>query len=78
MAMGIDRALAELKPEDQPHVLIFEQNVGRVVGRILSPKWNLPCIDEISVSELDFVDVGQVVPEEGFVPVVVKSLAFGV
>jgi ethanolamine utilization protein EutA (predicted chaperonin) len=26
---------------------------------------------------LDFIDVGAVVPEEGFVPVVIKSLAFG-
>lgn len=78
MAKGIDRALAGLKLEDRPHVLIFEQNVARVVGRILAPKWHLPCIDEISVSELDFIDVGEVVPEEGFVPVVVKSLAFGV
>jgi len=58
-------------------VLVFEENVGRVVGSVLSSKWNLPCIDEVRVSELDFVDVGEVVPEEGFVPVVVKSLAFG-
>ena len=77
LGKGIDRALGELSPEDRPEVLIFEQNVGRVVGGILSSKWSLPCIDEISVSELDFIDVGEVVPEEGFVPVVVKSLAFG-
>jgi ethanolamine utilization protein EutA (predicted chaperonin) len=78
LARGIDEALGELSPKDRPEVLIFEQNVGRVVGGILSSKWSLPCIDEISVSELDFVDVGEVVPGEGFVPVVVKSLAFGV
>jgi ethanolamine utilization protein EutA len=78
LAQGIDRALANLKEEDLPQLLIFEQNVGRVIGEILAAKWRLPCIDEISVSELDFIDVGEVVPEEGFVPVVVKSLAFGV
>ena len=78
LAKGIDRALGELRPEDRPQVLIFEQNVGRVVGGILSAKWNLPCVDEITVSELDFVDVGELVEEQGFVPVVVKSLAFGV
>jgi len=27
---------------------------------------------------LDFIDVGEVVEGEGFVPVVIKSLAFGV
>ena len=78
LGKGIEQALGKLKPEDRPEVLIFEQNVGRVVGGILASNWNLPCIDEVSVSELDFVDVGEVVPDEGFVPVVVKSLAFGV
>jgi ethanolamine utilization protein EutA (predicted chaperonin) len=38
----------------------------------------IPCIDEISLSELDFIDVGTEVEGEGYVPVVVKSLAFGV
>jgi ethanolamine utilization protein EutA len=77
LAKGIDRALGELGDEDRPQVLIFEQNVGRVVGGMLSAKWGLPCVDEITVSELDFVDVGELVEMEGFVPVVVKSLAFG-
>ena len=78
LARGIDAALASLPVEDRPEALVFEQNVGRVVGGILSSKWNLPCVDEINLSELDFIDVGQVVEGEGFVPVVVKSLAFGV
>ncbi|MGH7824554.1 MAG: ethanolamine ammonia-lyase reactivating factor EutA [Candidatus Binatia bacterium] len=37
----------------------------------------MPFIDEVNLSELDFIDVGEVVAGEGFVPVVVKSLAFG-
>jgi ethanolamine utilization protein EutA len=77
LARGIDEALASLSKEDRPEALVFEQNVGRVVGGMLASKWNLPCIDEINLSELDFIDVGAVVEEEGFVPVVVKSLAFG-
>jgi len=78
LARGIDAALTSLPVEDRPDALVFEQNVGRVVGGILSSKWNLPCVDEINLSELDFIDVGEVVEGEGFVPVVVKSLAFGV
>ena len=77
MARGIDRALATLQAEDRPIALVFVQNIGQVVGGILSAKWNMPCIDEVSLSELDFIDVGEVVPDEGFVPVVIKSLAFG-
>jgi ethanolamine utilization protein EutA len=78
LARGIDAALVSLPVEDRPDALVFEQNVGRVVGGMLSSKWNLPCVDEINLSELDFIDVGEVVEGEGFVPVVVKSLAFGV
>jgi ethanolamine utilization protein EutA len=78
LARGIDQALASLAEEDKPDALVFEQNVGRIVGGILSEKWNLPCVDEINLSELDFIDVGEVVEGESFVPVVVKSLAFGI
>jgi ethanolamine utilization protein EutA (predicted chaperonin) len=78
LAQGIDRALAGLAAEDRPTALVFEQNVGRVIGGVVSLKWNLPCVDEVNLSELDFIDVGEVVKGEGFVPVVVKSLAFGV
>jgi len=78
LAKGINQALGGLDSEDRPQVLIFEQNVGRIVGGILSSKWSVPCVDEITLSELDFVDIGEVVEGEGFVPVVIKSLAFGV
>jgi ethanolamine utilization protein EutA (predicted chaperonin) len=78
MAKGIDRALETLPVEDRPVALVFVQNIGQVVGGMLSAKWHMPCIDEVSLSELDFIDVGEVVDGEGFVPVVIKSLAFGV
>jgi ethanolamine utilization protein EutA len=77
LAKGIDRALAALAPVDRPAALVFVQNVGQIVGGMLSAKWNMPCIDEVSLTELDFIDVGEVVEGEGFVPVVIKSLAFG-
>ncbi len=78
LAMGIDRALGALPVVDRPSALVFQQNVGQVVGGMLSAKWSMPCIDEVSLTELDFIDIGGVVEGEGFVPVVIKSLAFGV
>ena len=78
MAQGIDAAFAYLAPVDRPQALVFNQNVGQVVGGTLAAKWNMPCIDEVNLSELDFIDLGNVVADEGFVPVVIKSLAFGV
>ena len=77
LAHGIDEALQSIAAEDRPKALVFEQNVGKVVGAILTSRWSIPCIDEITLSELDFVDIGELVADEGFVPVVVKSLAFG-
>jgi ethanolamine utilization protein EutA len=78
LAKGIDVALGSLQPEDRPQILVFEQNVARVIGGILAERWSIPCVDEISLSELDFIDIGELVKDETFVPVIVKSLAFGV
>ena len=77
LAEGIRGALLTVSPAARPRMLVFEQNVGRVVGEMLPQEWSIPCVDEISLSELDFIDVGTVVEGEGYVPVVVKSLAFG-
>lgn len=78
LAEGIRRALSLMGREERPQMLVFEQNVGRVVGEMLAPDLNTPCVDEVSLTELDFIDVGERVDGESFVPVVVKSLAFGV
>jgi ethanolamine utilization protein EutA len=77
LAAGIRRALAELAPPERPQMLVFEQNIGRVIGEALKPEMNIPCVDEISLGEMDFIDVGSLVPGEEYVPVVIKSLAFG-
>jgi len=37
------------------HALVFERNIAQVAGEILSPEIGLPCIDEVSLSELDFI-----------------------
>ncbi|HEY2990564.1 MAG TPA: ethanolamine ammonia-lyase reactivating factor EutA [Candidatus Binatia bacterium] len=77
LAEGIRRALGPLPQSERPRLLVFEQNIGRVIGETLGPGLNIPCVDEISLGELDFIDVGTIVDGEGYVPVVVKSLAFG-
>lgn len=76
-ADGIRAALSEVPVDQRPAVLVFEQNIGQVVGRTLAPDLAIPCIDEIALSQLDFIDVGEPVAGEAYVPVVVKSLAFG-
>ena len=34
------------------------------------------CVDQIALSDLDFIDLGAINPEKSVVPVVVKSLVF--
>ena len=77
LARGIGKALAGVRAEERPNALVFEQNVGRVAGELLAKDLSVPCIDEVSLSELDFIDIGEFVQGEDYVPVVVKSLAFG-
>ncbi|HWP57115.1 MAG TPA: ethanolamine ammonia-lyase reactivating factor EutA [Candidatus Acidoferrales bacterium] len=78
LAQGIRAALLSASAEDRPKLLVFEQNVGHIIGQALPPELAIPCIDEIALSELDFIDVGEFVAGESYVPVVIKSLAFGV
>ncbi len=78
MAAGLSEALKILEHRTLPKALIFNCNIGRVVGGVLDPEMSIPCIDEVVLSELDFIDVGKPGPQEDYVPVVVKSLAFGV
>jgi ethanolamine utilization protein EutA len=77
LAAGIRAAVAAFPAEERPRLLVFEQNIGRVIGETLAD-FGLPCVDEIALGELDFIDVGRLVESEGYVPVVIKSLAFGV
>lgn len=76
LAKGLRRALLSLDSTDRPEALVFGQNIGRVVGEALGDELNILSIDEISLSELDFIDIGSPTGEDFYVPVVVKSLVF--
>lgn len=61
-------------------VLLADGDVGRLLGRILEQELNfrrpLICLDDLTLHELDFVDIGAVIQPAGVVPVVIKSLLF--
>ncbi len=78
LASGIARALGQLSAVDRPRVLVFEQNIAGVVGGALAAKLGVLCVDEVSLSEMDFIDIGAAKPGERYVPIVVKSLVFDV
>jgi ethanolamine utilization protein EutA len=63
-----------------PLVVVLDADVAGIVGQILESELHvaapLVCVDQIALSDLDFIDIGTVVPEHAVVPVVVKSLVF--
>lgn len=63
-----------------PLVIVLDADVAGIVGQILESELHvaapLVCVDQIALSDLDFIDIGTVVPEHAVVPVVVKSLVF--
>jgi len=79
LASGIALALSP-HSDGQPWVLIFERDIGALVGAVLKEDMNVVnpvvAVDEVAVTDLDFVDIGQPLGARSAVPVVVKSLIF--
>ena len=79
VADAIDQALC--RPERvAPLVIVIDGDVGRLLGRILSKELNkgekLLSLDGVILSDLDFIDVGELISPPGVIPLVIKSLVF--
>ena len=63
-----------------PLILIFDSDIGGLVGLHFKEelKVDLPIIsiDGVELREFDFIDIGELIPTSGAVPVVIKSLVF--
>ena len=64
-----------------PVVLIFNSDIGKSIGRIIHTEMQIGSevisLDQVHLHEFDFIDIGEVVKMVDAVPVVVKSLVFG-
>jgi ethanolamine utilization protein EutA len=61
-------------------LLIFESDVGNSVGNVFARETgakNILALDEISLNEGEFIDVGEPMYDGLAYPVVIKSLVFG-
>lgn len=79
LAASLAEALASSVASEGGLVLLFKQNIARTVGQVLRerlPDLPILCVDELDLGDLQFLDIGERPPGEGFVPVVVKSLVF--
>ncbi len=79
VAEAIDQAFC--RPERvAPLVIVIDGDVGRLLGRILSKELNkgeqLLSLDGVILSDLDFIDVGELISPPGVIPLVIKSLVF--
>src|SRR5262249_6295150 len=65
---------------DNPLFLMIDGDVGKTLGQLLHYELDLPgalvSIDGVSLQDLDYVDVGEMITPPGVVPVVIKSLLF--
>lgn len=80
LAEGVLSAHKERSGGDSPIVLALDGDVGVTVGNILvnelGVEGSVVSVDGLELSELDFVDVGEVIRPANVVPVVIKSLIF--
>ncbi len=77
---GIGDAVRDVLPATRPLVVVLDADVAGIVGQVLQDEVGVRspiiCVDQIQLSDLDFIDIGEVVPDKGVVPVVIKSLVF--
>ena len=78
IADAIDRALC--LPKRTSPLVVIDGDVGRLLGRILNKELNkgdyLLSLDGIVLSDLDYIDVGEIINPPGVIPLVIKSLVF--
>jgi ethanolamine utilization protein EutA len=80
LCAGIAEGTRDLLSADVPLVVVLDADIAGIVGQMLRHELAVSapviCVDQIALSDLDFVDIGAIVPEKSVVPVVVKSLVF--
>ena len=77
---GIRGGLSGLILKEKPIILVCEKDIGRVFGFHATEEMKLEnkilSIDGIILEEFDYIDIGNVIPATGAVPIVIKSLLF--
>jgi ethanolamine utilization protein EutA len=63
-----------------PLILVFDSDIGGLLGLHLREEMHLSLpiisIDGVELREFDYIDIGELIPTSGAVPVVIKSLIF--
>ncbi|MHA2378914.1 MAG: ethanolamine ammonia-lyase reactivating factor EutA [Candidatus Thorarchaeota archaeon] len=79
-ARGVVEGLPNTVAKGKPILMCFDSDIGNSVGNVMMRETGIQSkilsIDEISLHEGDFVDIGEPIIEGVVVPVVVKTLVF--
>ncbi|MBI4297763.1 MAG: ethanolamine ammonia-lyase reactivating factor EutA [Chloroflexi bacterium] len=77
---GIVTGMETILGHGHPLVLIYDEDVGGLLGIHLKEEMRLPnpvvSIDGVELREFDYVDIGDFIATSGAVPIVIKSLVF--
>jgi ethanolamine utilization protein EutA len=77
---GAIQAMQPHVDNGHPLILVFDSDIGGLLGLHLreEQKVQLPIIsiDGLELREFDYIDIGNLIPSSGAVPVVIKSLVF--
>ncbi len=80
ISLGILAGLSNSVSAGMPVVLVFDGDVGKLVGANLAERLGnsnqVISIDGVELREFDYVDIGEVIMPAGAVPVIIKSLVF--
>jgi len=77
---GVTAALRTRLAAGRPLVLVSDGDIGGLIGLHLREEMDLAApvisVDGIALQEFDYIDIGEMIPSSGAVPVVIKSLVF--
>jgi ethanolamine utilization protein EutA len=80
LCTGIADGTRELLGAASPLVVVLDADLAGIVGQMLRDELGVRapviCVDQIALSDLDFIDIGAFVTGKSVVPVAVKSLVF--
>ena len=80
LCRGIAASVADAAACRQPLVVLVDGDVGKTIGHLLRDELGMQreliSIDGVTLNELDFVDVGELMTPPGVIPLVIKSLLF--
>ena len=79
LAAGIIAGADKILRAGKPLIIVLQQDIGKVLGqslRALARDAGVICIDQLSVQEGDYIDIGRSMAGGTVVPVIIKSLVF--